>query len=80
MEKLQLDKEIRNPVLDISSSMTLEYKTPPETVITQPSNRDIAEKVNEIIDFINFIGQRDGNDSYLAEFNQSRATPTSHNH
>lgn len=37
--------------------------------------RLIAEsilKINEIIDFINFVGQRDGNDSYLTEFNQSR--------
>lgn len=50
MKKLELDKEIRNP--NIPKITTLEYKCPPETVIVQPSNRDIAEKVNEIIDFL----------------------------
>ena len=41
------------------------------------SIRQLAEKVNEIIAFINFVGEKDGNDSYLAEFNQSNLPPLS---
>jgi hypothetical protein len=55
MKKLELDKEIRNPMLNIPYSTTLEMKPLSETVIVQPSNREIAEKVNEIIDLLDNI-------------------------
>ena len=52
MKKLQIDQEIRNPMLDAPNVRTLEYVSPPGVVIVQPSNREIALKINEIIDWI----------------------------
>jgi len=59
MKKLELDKEIRNPILDMPNMMTLEYKSPSETIIVQPSNREIADKVNEIIEALTSLTTKD---------------------
>jgi hypothetical protein len=64
MEKLQSHKHI---IQENSPSDNLRARE-----IETYNDKEMAEKINEIIDFINFVARKDGGSSYMAEFNQSR--------
>jgi len=64
MEKIDINK-LGEQVIDYRDG-----KPFTSTVNPVKASKEVAEKVNEIIDYLNFIEHKLGNQSNMAEFNQ----------
>ena len=72
MEKIDIEKIIAGRKIYPNNTETGTYFEPHE--YTHDSLKVVAEKINEIVDFLNFIGTQEGNggENYIEKFNQMK--------